>query len=63
LEKLAESAAIGGIVFEYGWLSIQRPPFPLVPMLLKGLSIRGCSLMEVTRNPDKVPAVKKYVYD
>ena len=63
LEKLAESAAIGGIVFEYGWLSMQPTPFPLVTALLKGLSIRGYSLMEITRNPEKLPAAKKYVYD
>jgi NADPH:quinone reductase-like Zn-dependent oxidoreductase len=30
LEKLAEAAAIGGIIFEYGWLSMQPTPFPVV---------------------------------
>jgi NADPH:quinone reductase-like Zn-dependent oxidoreductase len=63
LEKLAESAAPGGIVFEYGWLSMQPTPFPLLTALTKGLSIRGYSLLEVTRNPEKLPAAKKYVYD
>jgi NADPH:quinone reductase-like Zn-dependent oxidoreductase len=29
----------------------------------KGLNIRGYSLMEITRNPEKLPAAKKYVYD
>jgi NADPH:quinone reductase-like Zn-dependent oxidoreductase len=63
LEKLAEAAAIGGIVLEYGWLSMQPTPFPLLTVLGKGLSIRGYSLLEITRNPEKLPAAKKYVYD
>ena len=63
LEKLAEAAATGGIVFEYGALSMQPTPFPLFTALGKGLSIRGYTLMEVTRNPEKLAAAKKYVYD
>ena len=63
LEKLAASAAVGGIVFEYGWLSLQPTPFPLLTAVGKGLNIRGYSLMEITRNPEKLPAAKKYVYD
>jgi NADPH:quinone reductase-like Zn-dependent oxidoreductase len=63
LEKLAEAAEIGGIVFEYGLLSMQPTPFPLFAALGKGLSIRGYSLMEITRNPEKLPAAKKYVFD
>jgi len=63
LEKLAEAAAIGGIVFEYGWLSIQPTPFPLFAALGKGLSIRGYSLMEITRNPEKLRAAKSYIYE
>jgi len=63
LEKLAEAAAPGGIVFQYGLLSMQPTPFPLFAALTKGLSIRGYSLMEVTRNPEKLPAAKKYIYD
>jgi len=63
LKKLAEAAATGGIVFEYGALSMQPTPFPLFTALGKGLSIRGYTLMEVTRNPEKLAAAKKYVYD
>jgi NADPH:quinone reductase-like Zn-dependent oxidoreductase len=63
LEKLAEAAAPGGIVFEYGWLSMQPTPFPLRTALGKGLSIRGYSLMEITRNPEKLVVAKKYVFD
>jgi NADPH:quinone reductase-like Zn-dependent oxidoreductase len=63
LEKLAEAAAEGGIVFEYGWLSMQPTPFPLFKALSKGLSIRGYSLMEITRYPEMLRAAKKYIYD
>jgi NADPH:quinone reductase-like Zn-dependent oxidoreductase len=63
LEKLAEAAAVGGIIFEYGWLSLQPTPFPLFTALGKGLSIRGYTLMEITRDPEKLSAAKKYVYD
>jgi NADPH:quinone reductase-like Zn-dependent oxidoreductase len=63
LEKLADAAAIGGIIFEYGWLSMQPTPFPLLTALVKGLNIRGYSMMEITLNPEKLPAAKKYVYD
>ena len=63
LEKLADAAAIGGIIFEYGWLSMQPTPFLLLTALVKGLNIRGYSMMEITLNPEKLPAAKKYIYD
>jgi NADPH:quinone reductase-like Zn-dependent oxidoreductase len=63
LEKLAEAAAVGGIIFEYGTLSMQPTPFPLFTALIKGLCIRGYTLFEITRNPQKLPAAKKYVCD
>ena len=63
LEELAKAAAIGGIVVEYGWLSMRPTPFPLQAALGKGLSIRGYSVREITRNPEKLAAGKKYVYD
>jgi len=63
LEKLAQAAAVGGIVFEYGALSMQPTPFPLFTALMKGLCVRGYTLLEITRNPEKLPSAKKYVYD
>jgi NADPH:quinone reductase-like Zn-dependent oxidoreductase len=63
VEKLAEAAAPGGVIFEYGVLSMQPTPFPLLTALVKGLSIRGYSLMEITRNPERLAHAKKYVYD
>jgi NADPH:quinone reductase-like Zn-dependent oxidoreductase len=63
LEKLAEAAAFEGTIFEYGWLSMQPTPFPLFAALGKGLNIRGYTLWEVTRNPEKLAGAKKYVFD
>jgi NADPH:quinone reductase-like Zn-dependent oxidoreductase len=63
LEKLAQAAAVGGIVFEYGALSMQPTPFPLVTALIKGLCVRGYSLFEITANPEKLSSAKKFVYD
>lgn len=63
LEKLAEAAAPGGIIVEYGALSMQPTPFPLFAALGKGLCIRGYTLMEITRNPEKLATAKKYVFD
>ena len=63
LEKLALAAAPGGIIFEYGALSLQPTPFPLLTALGKGLTVRGYTLMEITHDPVKLAAGKKYVYD
>ena len=38
-------------------------PLPLVPVLSNGLTIRGYTLMEFTRVPEKLTPAKKYVYD
>jgi NADPH:quinone reductase-like Zn-dependent oxidoreductase len=62
LEKLALAAAPGGIILEYGLLSLQPPPFPFPTALFKGLSIRGYTLFEITRDPQKLAAATKYVY-
>ena len=63
VEKLAEAAAPGGIIFEYGLLSMQPTPFPLLTALVKGLSIRGYLLMEITLDPKKLAMAKTYIYD
>jgi NADPH:quinone reductase-like Zn-dependent oxidoreductase len=63
LEKLAEAAASGGIIFQYGSLSMQPTPFPLITALVKGLSVRGYSVMEITQNAEKLAVAKRYIYD
>lgn len=63
LEKLVQVTKYEGIIFQYGALSGQPTPLPLVTVLSNGLTVRGYTLMEFTRNPERLPAAKKYVYD
>lgn len=63
LEQLAEVASREGIIVEYGALSPEATPYPLFVTVSKGLTVRGYTLMEITRNPEKLAVAKKYVYD
>ncbi len=63
LGKLAEAAAPGAIIFEYGALSPAPTPFPLFPALAKGLTVRGYTLFEIVRDPEKLAHGKQYIYD
>ena len=76
LDKLAEAAAPGATIFEYGWLSGAQTSFPLVLALQKALSIRGYWLAEITApellsghatgglmNTERLARAKNYVYD
>lgn len=63
LETLAEAAAPGATIFEYGALSLAATPFPLMAALGKGLNVRGYTLFEITSNPEKFDRGKRYVYD
>jgi len=63
LERLAEAAAPGGIIFEYGALSPEPTPFPLFPVLGKGLSVRGYTLFEIVKDPEMLARGKQYIYE
>jgi NADPH:quinone reductase-like Zn-dependent oxidoreductase len=63
LERLAAAAAPGGIVIEYGRLSGQPAPFPLMPVVGKGLTLRGYTMSEITRDPPAAAEAKRYVFD
>ena len=63
VETLAAAAAQGGIIFEYGWLSLQPTPFPLLPAMGKALSFRGYTLWEITRRSELLDVATEYVYD
>lgn len=63
VEKLAQGAASGGVIFEYGLLSGEPTPFPLIEALGRGLSLRGYILLEITLNPELNRVAKKYIYD
>ena len=63
LEKLAEAAAPGATLFEYGALSPEPTPFPLFPALAKGLSIRGYTLFEIVQDSEKRARGLSYIRD
>ncbi|MCW5729688.1 MAG: zinc-dependent alcohol dehydrogenase family protein [Alphaproteobacteria bacterium] len=50
LAALAEAAATEARIFLYGQLSADPAPFPLIPVLRKGLTLRGYTLWEITLN-------------
>ena len=59
LEQLAEAAAHGGMIVEYGALSPEPTPFPLFASLAKALTFRGYTLFEISSDPAKLqPAVE-----
>jgi NADPH:quinone reductase-like Zn-dependent oxidoreductase len=63
VEQLASAATLGGVLFEYGLLSGQPTPFPVRIALGKGLTLRGYTLHEITREPDLLQTALKYVSD
>jgi NADPH:quinone reductase-like Zn-dependent oxidoreductase len=63
LDQLADAAAPGATIFQYGALSGEPTPFPLIPALQKGLTIRGYWLWETVKNPEMFARAKSYVYE
>ena len=63
LEKLADAAAPGAIIFEYGALSPEPTPFPLFPALGKGLTVRGYTLFGIVQDSEKRARGISYIRD
>jgi NADPH:quinone reductase-like Zn-dependent oxidoreductase len=63
IETLANTAAKGATIFEYGALSSEATPFPLFAALQKGLKIQGYTLFEIAGDPVKLEKAKQYIYD
>ncbi|HEX5236271.1 MAG TPA: zinc-dependent alcohol dehydrogenase family protein [Silvibacterium sp.] len=63
VEKLAQAAAHQAIMFEYGALSLASTPFPFFHALRKGLTMRGYTLHEITRDPKAMTEAKSYIYN
>jgi len=63
VETLASAASSGGVIFEYGALSLQPTVFPLFKALAKGLVVRGYTLFEIVRDPDTLGHAKSFVYE
>ena len=51
VEKLCEALAFGGLLFQYGALSTEPTPLPLMSVLGKSLTVRGYTLFEFTQTP------------
>ena len=62
LEGLADAAAPGATIFEYGALSPVPTIFPLLTALQKGLIIRGYTLFEIVGDAERFARGKQYVY-
>jgi NADPH:quinone reductase-like Zn-dependent oxidoreductase len=63
LETLADAAASGATIFEYGALSPAPTIFPLFAALKKGLVIRGYTLFEIVNDAERLARGKQYIYD
>ncbi len=62
LPKLAAAAAPRATIFVYGVLAPADAVFPLFPSLAKGLTFRGYTLMEITKDAEKRERAKKFIY-
>jgi NADPH:quinone reductase-like Zn-dependent oxidoreductase len=63
IEVLAQAAAVGGTIFEYGALAPEPTPFPLFATLSRALTIRGYTLREVFADPELKAKAVQYVFD
>jgi NADPH:quinone reductase-like Zn-dependent oxidoreductase len=63
LETLAECAASGATIIEYGWLSGEPTPFPLFPAFQKALTVRGYTLYEFVTDPVLRPKAERFIYE
>jgi len=63
IELLAQAAALGGTIFEYGALAPEPTPFPLFTALSKGLAVRGYTLREILSVPKLRAKAEQYVFD
>jgi NADPH:quinone reductase len=61
VNALAEGMAYGGILFEYGALSPEPTPFPLMPALMKSLTMRAYVLFEILNDPIRFEKAKQFI--
>lgn len=58
---LAEGMAEGGNLFQYGVLSPEPTPFPLMLALSKSLTMRGYVLFELLDNTVRLEKAKQFI--
>ncbi len=61
LAKLAAAMAPHGILFQYGALSTDPTPLPLMDVLIKSLTVRGYVLFEITGDAAKLKQAEKFI--
>ena len=59
--KLAEAMAPSGILFQYGGLSGEEAPFPIIAALGNRLSMRAYTLLEIINDPARRARAVQYV--
>ena len=61
--KLTAAMAPRGILFQYGALSTEPTPLPVMDVLGKSLTIRGYVLFEIVSDPARFDRAKRWVID
>ncbi|MDK1388648.1 zinc-dependent alcohol dehydrogenase family protein [Sinorhizobium sp. 8-89] len=62
-EPLTEAMSQGGILIEYGGLSPEPTPFPLLSVLSKRLTLRGYLVHEIIGDPARLAAAKSFILE
>jgi NADPH:quinone reductase-like Zn-dependent oxidoreductase len=62
-EPLTAAMSPGGVLIEYGGLSPEPTPFPLVNVLTKSLTLRGYLVHEIIRDPARLANAKTFILD
>jgi NADPH:quinone reductase-like Zn-dependent oxidoreductase len=62
-EPLTAAMSPGGVLIEYGGLSPEPTPFPLVNVLTKSLTLRGYLVHEIIRDPTRLAKAKAFILD
>jgi NADPH:quinone reductase len=63
VERLMAAMAPRGIFFQYGALSTEPTPLPLLELLGKSLTVRGYVLFEITSDPARLERGKQFVVE
>jgi NADPH2:quinone reductase len=61
IEQLAEAAAPGGQIIEYGFLSGEPAPFPAFTAVVKNLCVRGYAYFSLAGDPEKMARCREYI--
>lgn len=63
LVQLAKAAAFESTIFEYGALSLETTNFPLMASLERGISVRGYTMFQIAKVPERRERAVNYIHD